>query len=386
MASSFDYDHMINTKPNGPMLITGPRGSGKTSVGVKKAAYLLENYCSEANDRILFVNNSKSFNEHSSYLMDRIKQEKVQTLMDLIDSGLSKLNISSIDGLAYQCYNRFCESNNFMAEILDEKEYYHDILNTGIEALKPKYPDVVYLGKKYQQFLLTEIDWIRVCGYLEEQQYQNAERIGLKDYYIKGPNKLHKNSKSRKAIFELMTFFSDSCQKNGKIDFIEANILAIRSAQTGNCDYYSHIIIDDCHAFSKIQLDLIISLYKPKEHSSITFLFDDHKLHHPMSWLGNGRPFTSIGFDMTGRSKTLDLKANDKKVYNYHTASWHDDVNTTYREIQEPDKLIAYILDLIKKNITFEDCYITVENEETRVELKRHKNLLEINMKKNREI
>lgn len=386
MAISFDHDHLVHIRPNGPMLITGPKGSGKTSIGVKKAAYLLENYCSEVNDRILLVNNSKSLYEHSTNLMNRIKQEKVQTLMDLFDSGQGKLDISSIDGLMYRYYKSYCEDNNFMAEIFDEEEYYHEILYEGIEILKSKYPDVIYLDKKYRKFLLAEIDWIRACGYLEEQQYQNAERMGLKELEREGPSKLNKNSKSRKAIYDLMVYFSDCCKENGKIDFIEANILALMSVQNDNCDYYSHIIIDDCNEFSKIQLDLIINLYKPKAYSSITFLFDDHMHNHSRSWLGNGRPFTTVGFDMTGRSKTLDIQVNCIAGKGSHLSSRNnDDVNITYREIPEMGKLAAYILDLIKENISYEDFSIVVNNEATEVELKRCQNLLKITRKKSGE-
>jgi superfamily I DNA/RNA helicase len=379
MIINVDYDHIAKTKPHGPMLITGPRGSGKTSIGVKRAAFLLANYCLDSDDRIMFVNNSKSFTEHSSYLQKRIEEEKDKTLMDLVQVGQSSVRISSIDDLVYQHYREYCASNCLSFEISDEKNYYLDILYEGIDTLILEYPEVVYLDKKFKQFLLDEIEWIRACGYGDIQQYQNADRVGLQDFDGERPYKLNKNSKSRKAIFELMVYFTESCRSKGKIDYMEASIMALNSVKTGRGESYTHVVIDDCHELTKIQLDLIIMLYKPKAYSSITFLIEENPDCSPKSWLGQGRPFTTLGFDMTGRSKTLDMEQTDMHYGNRQISSRHNlDCSISYKEIDEPEKLFDFVITLFKENMTSEDFSLVFRNENTSIELNKSQNLLMI--------
>ncbi|MBV1757447.1 MAG: UvrD-helicase domain-containing protein [Dethiosulfatibacter sp.] len=379
MVISIDQDHIAKTKPHGPMLITGAKGSGKTAIGLKRAAYLSENYCLEHNDKILFINNSKSFAEHNSYLLEKVEKEKSKTLMDLIQARLSNVDISSIDGVVYQYYKKHCTLNNLSYEIYDEKNYYRDILHKGIDTLILQYPEVKYLDKNYEQFLLAEIEWIRACGYFEEQQYQNADRIGLHDLDWEGPYKLNKNSKSRKAIFELMVYYSQGCKSKGKIDYVQANIMALNSINDGNLEQYTHIIIDDCHEFTKIQLDLIIQLYNPKKHSSITFLFEDNADCDPKSWLGNGRPFTTVGFDMTGRSKILHSGQKDSNKENLCIDKrCKTNYDISYREIVKPNQLFEYVMTLIEENISEGDFSVVFKNGNTSLQIFKSQDLLMI--------
>lgn len=163
MAMNIDQEHTVKTRPHGPMLVTGVKGSGKTSIGIKRAAFLLNNFCLDSEDQILFINSSKSFDGHNSHLLERIQQEKGKTLMDLLQSTKSNICISSIDEMVYQYYRKYCANNNLTYEIYDENSYYINILYEGIDSLRAKYPDVTYLDKRFQQFLLVEIEWIRAC-------------------------------------------------------------------------------------------------------------------------------------------------------------------------------------------------------------------------------
>jgi hypothetical protein len=379
MIINTDHDHIAKTRPHGPMLITGEKGSGKTSIGIKRAAFLLANYCLDSDDRIIFVNNSKSFYEHSSYLLGRIEQEKDKTLLDLIQARQSNIRISSIDEVVYQYYKDYCISNCLSLEICDDKNYYLDILYEGIDTLILEYPEVIYLDKKFNEFLLDEIDWIRACGYCDIQQYQNADRIGLQDFDGERPYKLYKNSKSRKAIFDLMVYFTETCRSRGKIDYMEASIMALKFANTGRGESYTHVIIDDCHELTKIQLDLIIKLYRVKAYSSIAFLFEENSDCSPKSWLGQGRPFTTLGFDMTGRSKTLDVRQTDMHYERRQMSSRHNqECSISYKEIDEPEKLFDFVMTLFKENMTSGDFSLVFKNENTRIELNKSQNLLMI--------
>ena len=46
-------------------------------------------------------------------------------------------------------------------------------------------------------------------------------------------------------------------------------------------------------------------IYNEKKYSSIMFVADNTQSIYSHSWLGKGRPFTTIGFDMSGKSRVL---------------------------------------------------------------------------------
>ncbi len=56
---------------------------------------------------------------------------------------------------------------------------------------------------------------------------------------------------------------------------------------------------------TRVQLEFIKQLYDYRQNSSITFIVDTAQSIYPHSWLVKGRSFTTIGFDMTGKSNSL---------------------------------------------------------------------------------
>lgn len=68
---------------------------------------------------------------------------------------------------------------------------------------------------------------------------------------------------------------------------------------------YTHIIIDETQDLTRVQLEFLKELYNEKEYSSIMFVADIAQSIYAHSWLVKGRSFTSIGYDMTGKSNML---------------------------------------------------------------------------------
>ena len=183
----------------------------------------------------------------------------------------------------------------------------YPVINAGILALKKSFPEVHILDQKHAQFLLDEIDWIKSCRYLELEEYHNTDRLGRmsKKSSEGGPQKLPKNSHTRRAIFELMLYCEQKLREKGLIYIKDAAILALREAQEHAEKKYTHIIIDESQDLTRVQLEFISCLYLLKKHSSIMFACDVAQSIYPHSWLVKGRSFTSIGFDMTGKSSVL---------------------------------------------------------------------------------
>ena len=55
-----EQEKISYTKPSGHMLVKGIAGSGKTTVGVYRIPFLLNNYCFEPNDSILLMTYNKT--------------------------------------------------------------------------------------------------------------------------------------------------------------------------------------------------------------------------------------------------------------------------------------------------------------------------------------
>jgi SOS regulatory protein LexA len=68
---------------------------------------------------------------------------------------------------------------------------------------------------------------------------------------------------------------------------------------------YAHIIVDESQDLTRSQLLFLKQLYNDKDGSSIIFIADTAQSIYPQSWLGSGRSFASIGFNMIGRGHLL---------------------------------------------------------------------------------
>lgn len=153
---------------------------------------------------------------------------------------------------------------------------------------------------------MDEIDGIKSCNYLELEEYQNTDRIGrMNSQGSEGPQKLMKNSETRGAIFQLMLQYNEKLIQKGYIDFKDMAMLALQQAKKRVEIKYTHILIDESQNLTRVQLEFLKLLYRQKDYSSFVFVTDTAQSIYAHSWLVKGRSFTSIGFDMTGKSNSL---------------------------------------------------------------------------------
>lgn len=125
--------------------------------------------------------------------------------------------------------------------------------------------------------------------------------------------------------------------KEGYIDFKTMNLLALKAAAEFPRKKYTHIIIDESQDLSKVQLKFINLLYQQKSYSSIMFVVDNTQSIYSQSWLGKGRPYTTIGYDMSGRSRTLSK--------NYRTTT---EISKAAYGLIEHDEAIQGNIDFVK--------------------------------------
>ena len=176
----------------------------------------------------------------------------------------------------------------------------------AINVVKQEYEKVNVLDRKNLTFIIEEIRWMKSCNYTDIEEYQTIDRIGrISNNNVESTHKLRKNSKIRKAIFEVMIQYNDNLKKEKLVDLQDVALMALKQAKREVGEKYTHIIVDETQDLTRVQLEFIKTLYMNRSYSSMLFVSDTAQSIYPEAWLVKGRSFTSIGLDMTGKSTSL---------------------------------------------------------------------------------
>ena len=292
--------------PKGHALLKGVAGSGKTSVGICRIPFLLQNYCFAKDDAILVATYNRTLVGYMTHLYEKMDCKEFAAFTSLFAATEDKLEIRTVDSLMYPYYRQYAQEKGIECNVWARNSTLYEILSDGISKIKKDFPDVPVLKQKHTGFLLDEITWIKDCLYLEEEEYQTADRVGkVKAQQANQPQRLLKNSDTRKAIFNLMLYFDDQLRKRGLATFSDMRIWALERARKETGQRYTHIIVDESQDLTRAQLLFLKLIYNPKDYASFLFIADTAQSIYPQSWLGSGRSFTSIGFNMTGKSQSL---------------------------------------------------------------------------------
>lgn len=329
---------IVELEPNGHMLIKGVAGSGKTTVSVRRIPFLLNHYCHEKDDKVLLVTFNKTLLNYIKYQYNKVEDE-AQYQTDFFETIRKEVDIITIDALMYKYFFRYQRNNNIDLKLADNPVQFKVIVQ-AINIISGKYPSIKTITPKNANFLLDEISWIKACNIDDETTYQNIDRIGRASGGKGTPQKLIKNSSVRSAIFELMIKYDALLEKEGYIDFRKINIIALQEAQRAPIEKYTHILIDESQDLTKVQLEFLRCIYQDKKHSSITFVADNTQSIYSHSWLGKGRPYTTIGYDMSGKSRTLSK--------NYRTTT---EISTAAYGLIEHDENIKNNVDFVKPSL-----------------------------------
>jgi len=301
-----EQKRIATQKPKGHQLLKGVAGSGKTSVGLYHAFFLLNNYCYGKDDGILLATYNRTLINYMAYLYNKMEVLQHGEFQSLFEAPERKIDIRTIDSLMVPYFKTYAAQAKLKYRLGVPRSASYEIISEGIAKLKKRFPNASILDQKNTAFLLQEINWIKDCLYLDEEEYQEADRKGVLTSQVESfPQRLQKNSDTRKAIFELMRFYDDTVSTKGWVSFSEMRIQALKRAQECPEAKYTHVIIDESQDLTRSQLLFLKSICNQKEYSSIIFIVDTAQNIYPQSWLGSGNSFASIGFSMQGRSHSL---------------------------------------------------------------------------------
>lgn len=303
MKLNVEQRKIVELEPNGHMLIKGVAGSGKTTVAIRRISFLQTHYCPESDDNILLVTFNRTLLNYIHHQYKKLEDEEKGDLATWL-TGNQNVTIKTINQIMIGHFKDYSNQHNPELNIADQRAEYATI-EQAIDQLQEEFPNIKLLSPKYSSFLLDEIDWIKSCGIQDEETYQQIDRIGRSTGGRNAPQKLTKNSQTREAIFRLKERYDQLLEIKGLVDFKTMNLLALQQAQKIGKKKYTHIIIDESQDLTKVQLQFLTAIYANKPYSSITFVADNTQSIYSHSWLGKGRAYTTIGYDMSGRARVL---------------------------------------------------------------------------------
>ncbi|ENH97580.1 LexA repressor [Gracilibacillus halophilus YIM-C55.5] len=338
MKLNVEQRKIVELEPNGHMLIKGVAGSGKTTVAIRRISFLQMHYCMEDDDNILLVTFNKTLLNYIHYQYKKLEDEEKGDIEAWL-SGDSDVVIKTIDKLMFSYFMRYLKRHQLKRQIADQQTLYKTI-QQAIMQLKEEYADIKILSPKYSSFLLDEIAWIKSCGIPDEVSYQQIDRIGRSTGGRNTPQKLTKNSKTRQAIYQLKERYDELLEAKGLVDFKTMNLLALQQAQEVDQSSYTHIIIDESQDLTKVQLHFLKTIHDEKSYGSITFVADNTQSIYSHSWLGKGRPYTTIGYDMSGKARVL--------TKNYRTTT---EISKAAYGLIEHDEDIMGNVDFVKPSL-----------------------------------
>ncbi|NMA94806.1 MAG: repressor LexA [Clostridiales bacterium] len=338
MKLNIEQRRIVELEPSGHMLVKGVAGSGKTTVSIRRVPFLLNHYCHEEDDKILLVTYNRTLLNYIKYQYNAVENEE-EYQSEFWPVSSDNVNITTIESLMYRYFSAYQRNKNIRLNLVDNVVQRNKMIQ-AINIVSERYPTIKLLTPKNHIFLLDEIDWIKACNIADIDTYQGIDRIGRADGGSSTPQKLIKNSPTRAAIFELMIEYDRLLKKDNLIDFKTMNILALDQVYRNTKEKYTHIIIDESQDLTKVQLEFLKCVYQEKKHSSIMFVADNTQSIYSHSWLGKGRPYTSIGYDMSGRSRTLSK--------NYRTTT---EISTAAYGLIEHDEQIKGNVDYVRPSL-----------------------------------
>lgn len=229
------------------MLVTGPAGSGKTSVGMHRLAYLLyhnrENLSAE---KIVVLSRNQIFSSYVSEILPELGEENVNDVMfdTLVNRGISKE------------YKK--------RDYYEQVEYLlkHKEGNLRSKAIGLKYSSefIAYLNEKRTEFRERHTDFDTV---LEFYLYL------LKQY-------------TKDTTPEIANYTKNQVRQ-GKINYEDMLVVSYLRMLLGAIkpmEDISHVVVDEAQDYNLLQLQIIRTLY-PKAH--FTILADANQAIHPLT-------------------------------------------------------------------------------------------------------
>ena len=301
---------------NGVIRVNGGPGSGKTLVAVKRAIFLAKDYkYSEKNDKILFLFYNKSLERTIRKLFESDEDyEKVKDKIEIksIDAFLVNDYINSNNKEFLEFVKRARNNIKFVkTKNPERKERIKNILKTrSIEFKNFTVEDA--------EFILSEIDWLRDCSYLTEEEYLQINRDGRGSQ-----NPLTKNK--RMEIYKILRLYRENGPKDSDLrytDFYDLASLFLfyfeKEENKGKIKKYNHVIVDEAQDLSKIHfrfINLICEISKTSGNTISLFMDKNQSIYSKQAWISKKRTLKQVGISISKSFSLNRAYRNAKEIF-----------------------------------------------------------------------
>ena len=303
---------------NGVIRVNGGPGSGKTLVAVKRAIFLAKdkayNYAKK-DDKILFLFYNKSLERTIKKLFESDKDyEKVKDKIEIksIDAFLVNDYINSNNKEFLEFVKRARNNIKFVkTKNPERKERIKNILKTrSIEFKNFTVEDA--------EFILSEIDWLRDCSYLTEEEYLQINRDGRGSQ-----NPLTKNK--RMEIYKVLRLYRENDSKDSDLrytDFYDLASLFLfyfeKEENKGKIKKYNHVIVDEAQDLSKIHfrfINLICEISKTSGNTISLFMDKNQSIYSKQAWISKNRTLKQVGISISKSFSLNRAYRNAKEIF-----------------------------------------------------------------------
>ncbi len=301
---------------NGVIKVNGGPGSGKTLVAVKRAIFLAKDYkYSEKNDKILFLFYNKSLERTIRKLFESDEDyEKVKDKIEIksIDAFLVNDYINSNNKEFLEFVKRARNNIKFVkTKNPERKERIKNILKTrSIEFKNFTVEDA--------EFILSEIDWLRDCSYLTEEEYLQINRDGRGSQ-----NPL--TTKKRMEIYKILRLYRENGPKDSDLrytDFYDLASLFLfyfeKEENKGKIKKYNHVIVDEAQDLSKIHfrfINLICEISKTSGNTISLFMDKNQSIYSKQAWISKKRTLKQVGISISKSFSLNRAYRNAKEIF-----------------------------------------------------------------------
>ena len=301
---------------NGVIRVNGGPGSGKTLVAVKRAIFLAKDYnYAEKDDKILFLFYNKSLERTIRKLFESDKDyEKVKDKIEIksIDAFLVNDYINSNNKEFLEFVKRARNNIKFVkTKNPERKERIKNILKTrSIEFKNFTVEDA--------EFILSEIDWLRDCSYLTEEEYLQINRDGRGSQ-----NPLTKNK--RMEIYKILRLYRENGPKDSDLrytDFYDLASLFLfyfeKEENKGKIKKYNHVIVDEAQDLSKIHfrfINLICEISKTSGNTISLFMDKNQSIYSKQAWISKKRTLKQVGISISKSFSLNRAYRNAKEIF-----------------------------------------------------------------------
>ena len=278
---------IVNYDQLGTLIVKGTAGSGKSLVGLHRINYFFNKrstslFAVDTPCKVLVI----TFNKVMYYQLE-------QNFKNVCTSNTKKEDVCfiNIDKIIYKETKDFAKSCGY--DVLTNNRVIKDNYIKLLNIKKDKFTD---------EFILDEFRWIRSNLLNKKQEYLEIKRLG------RGKRRL--NKEDREYIWRLLQNYRKNLKLERKIDYLDACILTLKRSELNIFSEYNHIIVDEAQDLSKLKLSFIVKLNNnnlTKLENSLMILYDSSQNVYDESWLGYGRSFSSIGLDIKGKTKKLEI-------------------------------------------------------------------------------